>query len=119
MNTLRKNFAQPDETRTIPKTKVELVSLGETTAMRMTAEPGWKWSECVKPTAGTESCEVAHTIFVQQGRMAVRMKDGTQLELGPSDVSTIAPGHDAWVLGDEPFVGIDFVGGVGYGKAKE
>lgn len=119
MNTTRKNFASPDETRNVPKTRIEVISLGDTTAMRLTAEPGWRWSECVKPTAGTDTCEVAHTIFVQAGRMAIRMNDGTETEFGPMDVGTIAPGHDAWVIGDEPFVGIDFVGGVGYAKGRE
>ena len=98
MNTTRKNFASPDETRSVPKTKVELVKVGDVTAMRMTAEPGWRWSECVKPTAGTDTCEVAHTIFVQSGRMKIRMQDGSETEFGPMDVGTIAPGRYADIV---------------------
>jgi uncharacterized cupin superfamily protein len=116
--TVRKNFDAADETRTASKTKVEVVDLGAVTAMRGTFEPGWKWSECVKPVAGTESCQVAHTGYVASGRMMIRMDDGTEHEFGPGDVGTIPPGHDAWVVGDDACVFIDFQGGEIYAKPQ-
>ena len=104
----RLDFDSPDETRTPEKTRVDVVRLGDTTAARMTFEPGWKWSECVKPVAGTDSCQVRHVGVVQTGRMAVRHEDGTELEIGAGEAYVIEPGHDAWVVGDERFVGFEF-----------
>jgi mannose-6-phosphate isomerase-like protein (cupin superfamily) len=115
-NIQKKNFTAPDETRSLPKTTVEVVNLGDVTVMKLTLEPGWKWSECVKSTAGTSSCQVPHLGYVLSGRLKVVMDDGTEAELGPGDVDMIAPGHDAWVIGDEPFVGLDFEGGRIYAK---
>jgi uncharacterized cupin superfamily protein len=115
---VKKNFDQAEETRPMDKGKVDIVNLGDVTAMRARFEPGWRWSECVKPTAGTDSCEVAHTIYVVSGRMGVRMNDGKETEIGPGDVGTIPPGHDAWVVGSAPFVGVDFQGGNVYAKPK-
>ena len=114
----RKSFDNPEETRSINKGKIEVVKLGEVTAMRVRFEPGWKWSECVKPVAGTESCQVGHLMHVVSGRMVVRMDDGTETEFGPGDVGVIPPGHDAWIVGDEAFVGIDFQGGAVYAKPQ-
>ena len=74
-------------------------------AARFTFEPGWKWSECVKPVAGTESCQVRHVGVVQSGRTHVVHEDGTEAEAGPGEAFVIEPGHDAWVVGDEPYVG--------------
>src|SRR5439155_18705280 len=88
----RKYFDHPDETRSIEKGKIEVVQVGGLTAMRVRFEPGWRWSDCVKPVAGTESCQVAHTMHVVSGRMAVRMDDGSQAEFGPGAVGTIPPG---------------------------
>jgi hypothetical protein len=104
----RLDFDSPDETRTPEKTRVDVVRLGDTTAARMTFEPGWKWSECVKPVAGTDSCQVRHVGIAQSGRMVVRHEDGTEVEVGPGDAYVIEPGHDAWVVGDEGFVGFEF-----------
>lgn len=112
-----KNLNTPDELRELPKTKIEVVNLGDVTVMRATFQPGWKWSECVKPTAGTSSCQAPHTNYIISGRMFVAMDDGMQKEIGPGDVAVIPPGHDAWVLGDEPCVAIDFTAGKLYGKA--
>jgi hypothetical protein len=103
-----KDFDSPDEQRTPDKTQVNVVRLGGSTAARFTFEPGWKWSECVKPVAGTDSCQARHLGVVQSGRMHVAHEDGTELELGPGDAYVIEPGHDAWVLGDERFVGFEF-----------
>ena len=103
-----RDFDSPDETRTPDKTRVEVVRLGDTTAARMTFEPGWKWSECVKPAVGTDTCQVRHVGTVQAGRLMVSHEDGTEVEIGPGDAYVIEPGHDAWVVGDERFVGIEF-----------
>ncbi len=111
-----KSLNNPDEVRTPPKTKIEVVKVGDTTVMRATFEPGWKWSECVKPIAGTESCQAPHINYVISGRMKVVMDDGTEMEMGPGDAADIPPGHDAWVLGNEPCVAIDFAAGKVYAK---
>ena len=103
-----RSFDTPDETRTPDKTKVEVVRMGNTAASRFTFEPGWRWSECVKPVVGTESCQARHLGFVQSGRMHVTHEDGTEQDLGPGDAYVIEPGHDAWVVGDERFVGYEF-----------
>ena len=102
------NFDSPDETRAPDKTRVDVLHLGDTAAARFAFEPGWKWSECVKPVVGTDSCQVRHVGVVQSGRMHVAHDDGTELELGPGEAYVIEPGHDAWVLGDEGFVGLEF-----------
>jgi len=116
--TIRKSFSNPDETRNIPKGKVEVLNLGDVQAMRATFQPGWKWSECVKPIAGTESCQVAHLGYQLSGRMRVKMDDGSEHELNAGDACMIPPGHDAWVIGNEPVIVLDFQGGGIYAKPK-
>ena len=111
-----KSFNKPDEVRTPPKTKIEVVKVGDSTMMRATFEPGWKWSECVKPIAGTNSCQAPHVNYVISGRMKVVMDDGTEMEMGAGDAADIPPGHDAWVIGNEPCVAIDFAAGKVYAK---
>jgi len=111
-----KSFNKPDEVRTPPKTKIEVVKVGDSTVMRATFEPGWKWSECIKPIAGTDSCQAPHVNYVISGRMKVVMDDGTEMEMGPGDAADIPPGHDAWVIGNEPCVAIDFAAGKVYAK---
>jgi quercetin dioxygenase-like cupin family protein len=91
------DFDAPDETRTPDKTRVDVVDVGGAKVARTSLEPGWRWSECIKPVA-----------VVRSGRMQVQHDDGTTAELGPGDTYVIEPGHDAWVLGDEPFVGLEF-----------
>ena len=104
-----RDFAAPDEMRTPDKTRVEVVSMGAgTSAARFTFEPGWKWSECIKPVVGTESCQLRHVGVAQSGTMHVAHEDGTEGEIGPGDAYVIEPGHDAWVVGDESFVGFEF-----------
>jgi mannose-6-phosphate isomerase-like protein (cupin superfamily) len=103
-----KNIDSADEVRTFDKGRVEVVSLADVSFSRATFEPGWRWSECVKPIAGTDSCEFNHRTFIQSGRLHIRLDDGTEQELGAGDVAVIPPGHDAWVVGDEPVVSIDF-----------
>lgn len=104
----KRDFDSPDETRAPDKTRSDIVHLGGTTAARLTLEPGWSWSECVKPVAGTDSCQHRHVGVVQAGRMRVKHEDGTVLELAPGDVYVIEPGHDAEIVGDERFVGFEF-----------
>lgn len=111
-----KNFGNPDEVRNLPKTKIEVVTVNGVTVMRAIFQPGWKWSQCVKQTADTESCQVPHVNYVVSGRIKIAMDDGTEKEMGPGDVADIPPGHDAWVVGNEPCVMIDFAGGKIYGK---
>jgi len=82
--------------------------IGATTAARMTFEPGWRGSKCVKPVAGTENCQARHVGVVHSGRLAVMHEDGTEVEIGPGEAYVIEPGHDAWVVGDERFVGLEF-----------
>lgn len=102
------DFDSPDETRTPEKTRVDVVRSGDTTAARMTFQPGWRWSQCVKPVAGTDTCRLRHVGVVGSGRLVVRHDDGTELTLSAGDAYVIEPGHDAWVDGDEPFVGYEF-----------
>jgi hypothetical protein len=103
-----RDFESPDETRTPEKTQVDVLRFGTTTAGRFTFEPGWRWSECIKPVAGTDSCQVRHVGFAGAGRMGVKHDDGTEIEIGAGQAYVIEPGHDAWVIGDERFVGYEF-----------
>lgn len=103
-----KSFETPDETRTPPKTRVEVVRLGGHTAARFTFEPGWRWSEAVKSIAGTDSCQLRHVGAVVSGRLHVAHTDGSEGEAGPGDAYVIEPGHDAWVVGDEAMVAFEF-----------
>lgn len=109
---------KPHEVRTFPKGHVDLVTFEGVTVGRATFEPGWKWSECVKPIAGTKSCEAPHCGFVLSGRMHVVMDDGSTADYGPNDVMVVAPGHDAWIVGNEPCVVIDFSGMTHYAEHK-
>src|SRR5262245_15347759 len=103
-----RDFTAPDETRTPDKTPVELVNLAGAQIARYTFQPGWKWSECIKPVVATESCQVEHIGYVVSGRLHVTHNDGTSGEVKPGDVYRIAPGHDAWVLESEPVVVVEF-----------
>jgi hypothetical protein len=106
----KKNFARPDETRTPDKTMVEAVSLGEVKAARLTMQPGWRWSQCIKPIAGTDTCQARHVGTVVSGQLHVSHADGTEMDLGPGDAYVLEPGHDAWVSGGEPFIAYEFEG---------
>ncbi len=106
----KKTLNSPDEVRTFELGKLELASVGTVTFGRATLHPGWKWSESVKPIVKTEYCEAPHVQYHVSGRIRVRMADGTEEEFGPGDVSLLPPGHDAWVVGDEPVVVIDVSG---------
>jgi uncharacterized cupin superfamily protein len=115
----KKSFGSPDEVRPMAdKGRVELVRVGDGVVGKATFEPGWRWSDHVKPIAGTDSCEAAHLGYVLSGHQTVRMDDGTELEFGPGDVVAIPPGHDGWVVGDEPCVVIDFAGMEHYAESR-
>ncbi len=116
--TEKKNLSKPDEKRTFEKGQVELVTIGGVTFGRATFQPGWKWSTHVKPIAKTESCEAPHLQYHISGRIHVVMDDGSEAEYGPGDVSLIPPGHDAWVVGNDPVVVIDISGMIDYAKHK-
>ena len=111
-----KSLGAADEVRTFPKGKLELVHTEGGTVGRLTLEPGWKWSEHVKPIAGTESCEAPHFQYHISGRLRIRMDDGQELEAGPGDVTVLPMGHDAWVVGDEPVVLVDWHGATEYAR---
>lgn len=103
----KKNLNSPDATRECDHGKLDLVTLDDTTVARMTFQPGWKWSESIRPLVHTDSCQVHHLQYVIRGRLRVVQDDGTQMDLEAGDFVSIPPGHDAWVVGDEPFVCID------------
>jgi hypothetical protein len=112
----KKSFLQPDEVRTFDKGKLELVTIGTITFGRATFQPGWKWSDSVKPLVNTKSCEAPHLQYHVSGRLHVVMDDGSEDEFGPGDVSLLPPGHDGWVVGDEPVVVVDITGMAEYAK---
>ncbi|MBI4468079.1 MAG: cupin domain-containing protein [Acidobacteria bacterium] len=114
-----KRFEAPDETRRFEKGKFELVNLGELTIGRASYEPGWKWSEHVAPLAETATCDVAHIGIVLSGCVKVLMNDGQEFELRAGDVFQIGPGHDSWVVGEEPYVSLHFFGAGDYAKETE
>jgi Cupin domain len=103
-----RSMDRPDESRTPEKTNLSVVHLGDATVARLTAQPGWKWSDCIKPVVGTDSCQASHLGYVVSGTMHIVSNDGTEADLEPGDSYRIDPGHDAWVVGDEPFVALEF-----------
>ncbi len=111
-----KNFGTPDEVREFPLGRLELVRIGEATVGRGIFQPGWHWAESVQPIAKTHSCEAPHFQYQVSGVMRVRMDDGTEFDCKAGDVCMLPPGHDAWVVGDEPVVLVDFQGMVDYAK---
>lgn len=115
---IRKSFDSPEEVRPFEGDSGELalVNLDEGPVGRATFLPGWRWSENVKPIAKTDSCEASHMGYFVSGRMKVVMDDGEEMEYGPGDFATMKPGHDAWVLGQEPCVVIDWTGFADYAK---
>lgn len=113
-----KSFDKPDEVRTFPLGKVELVTIGGASIGRATFEPGWKWSTSVQPLAKTKSCEAPHYQYHVSGILKVKMDDGTVFECKPGDLSLLPMGHDAWVVGKEPAVVVDFQGMIDYAAGK-
>ena len=113
-----KSFDTPDEVRAFDKGKLELVKIGGTVIGRATFQPGWKWSESVKPLVKTNSCEAPHFQYHVSGTLRIRMDDGTERNCKAGDVSLLPSGHDAWVVGNEPVVVVDFQGMVDYAKVS-
>jgi hypothetical protein len=109
-----KMLSNPDEVRHFPHGRVEVVNIGGGTVGRLILEPGWRWSKDVKPLVRTDSCEAPHFQFQVSGKLGIRMDDGTEIIGGPGDVAIVPPGHDAWVIGDEPVVLIDWHGATKY-----
>ena len=106
----RKSIGEPEEVRPFDRGRLELVWIAGTTFVRAIFEPGFRWSECLKEKAGTESCQLSHVGYVSSGRLRVAPDSGEEVELGPGDVFSITAGHDTWVVGDEPAVILDFTG---------
>ena len=104
----QKSFSIPDETRTFDYGALDLLRIGGGEIGLLTLQPGWRWSECIKPVAGTDSCQARHVGTVVSGRIHVKHDDGTEAEMGPGDAYVIEPGHDAWIVGNEPLVGFEF-----------
>jgi quercetin dioxygenase-like cupin family protein len=113
-----KRFDHPDEVRTFEKGKFELVHLGGMTIGRASYEPGWKWSVHVGAAQGKKSCPVEHVGLVLSGRATAAMDDGRIIEMKAGDLFYIEPGHDSWVVGDEPYVSLHFMGAGEYAKNK-
>lgn len=111
-----KTFKSPDEVRTFEKGKLELLNIGGGVVGKLTLEPGWRWSKHVKPIAKTDWCEAPHFQYHASGRIHIVMSDGTEFEAGPGDVTALPSGHDAWVVGNEPVVLIDWYGASNYAK---
>jgi len=103
-----KSFDEPDERRAPDKTAVDVVRLGGASVARTTFQPGWRWSECVKPLVGTESCQARHLGVLVAGTLEVAHEDGSRRTLTAGNAYSIGPGHDAWVVGDEVVVGFEF-----------
>jgi hypothetical protein len=103
-----KSLDRPDETRTFPNGEAAMITIGSTMLGRATFQPGWRWSNDVKPIAGTERCMILHKGFCVSGGLVIQAEDGVETQIGPGDGYVIEPGHDAWVAGDETYVGLDF-----------
>jgi len=111
-----KPFDEPDEVRAYPGGRTEIFELDDFVIGRLISEPGWRWRDNVRPIAGTDRCMYHHLGFTISGRLHVQMADGTEDELGPNEMFEIPPGHDAWVVGDEAWVSIDFRGARSYAR---
>ena len=116
MVTERKSFKTPDEVRTFEKGKVELLNIGGGVVGRLTLEPGWRWSKHVKQIAGTDLCEAPHFQYHVSGKIHIKTSDGKEFDAVPGEVTALPAGHDAWVVGNEPVVLIDWSGASNYAK---
>ena len=114
--TEHKSFSKPDEVRTFGPGKAEILKVGGMDIGRLVLQPGWRWSKDVKPVAKTKSCEAPHFQYHVSGKMGIKMDDGTELVAGPGDVTSLPSGHDAWVIGSEPVVVVDWFGASHYAK---
>ena len=116
--TENKDIKTPDETRSFPKGKIELVNLSGGVVGCATLDPGWKWSTDVGAALGKKSCDVEHVGLVVSGRAVAAMDDGTIVEMAAGDIFYIAPGHDSWVVGNEPYVSLHLMGASAYAANK-
>ena len=112
----QKNFAAPDESRTFERGQLDLVTIGGSQIGRLTLHPGWRWSDHIKPIAGTELCEAPHFQYHLTGTLRIRMIDGEEFEATPGQVIALPSGHDAWVVGDTPVVVVDWWGASNYAR---
>jgi len=111
-----RSFEKADESRTPAKTRVDIVRIGGTEVGRFTFQPGWKWSECIKPVVGTDSCQNDHVGYMEKGTLTVVHNDGTEVQINAGEAYRIAPGHDAWVVGGETVVAYEFKSAESYAK---
>lgn len=116
-NAEHRSFRQPEEVREFPKGRLELIKVGGAVIARALFEPGWRWASSVQPIAKTKSCEAPHFQYHVAGVLRIKMDDGTEFDCKPGDVSLLPSGHDAWVVGDEPVVVVDFQGMADYASA--
>jgi hypothetical protein len=116
--TEHKTFSKPDETRPFPHGHAEILKVGGGEIGRLVFQPGWRWSRDVKPLAKTASCEAPHFQYHVSGRLAIRMDDGVEFVAEPGDVTSLPSGHDAWVVGDEPVVVVDWFGASNYARRR-
>ncbi|MBV9920501.1 MAG: cupin domain-containing protein [Pseudonocardia sp.] len=114
--TEHQSFGRPVEVREFPHGRAEIVKLGDVEIGRLVLEPGWRWSNDVKPIAHTASCTAPHFQYHVSGKLGIRMDDGTEMVAGPGDITSLPSGHDAWVIGDEPAVVVDWYGASNYAK---
>jgi hypothetical protein len=114
--TEHKTFNTPDEVREFPKGRAEILTVGGTEVGRLIFQPGWRWSSDVQPLAKTSSCEAPHFQYHISGKLGIRMDDGTEIVAGPGDITSLPKGHDAWVIGNEPAVVVDWFGATNYAK---
>jgi hypothetical protein len=112
-----RSLGKPDEVRTVPKGRLELIKIGGATIGRGVFEPGWRWATSVQPIVKTKSCEAPHFQYHVSGVLRVRMDDGSEFDCRPGDVSLLPLGHDAWVVGNEPAIVVDFQGMIDYAKS--
>lgn len=110
------DFARPDEVRTFEKGRMELIHTPAGDIGRMVLSPGWRWSQHVRPIAGTDLCEATHVGYQISGRLRIQFADGTTLDAEPGMIGSVPPGHDAWVVGDEPAVLLDWAGATDYAR---
>ena len=114
-----RDFRKPEEVREFPKGRLELIKIGGATVGRAVFQPGWKWSNSVQPIVKTRSCEAPHFQYHVSGVLRIRMDDGSEFDCRPGDVSLLPSGHDAWVVGNEPAVVVDFQGMIDYAKSHD
>ncbi|HEY8700786.1 MAG TPA: cupin domain-containing protein [Arthrobacter sp.] len=113
-----KSHNSPDEQRRPDKSAIDVVTVGDYTVGRLTFDPGWRWSDCIKPVVQTDSCQNSHVGFCVSGGLVVETTDGNRININPGDSYTIPPGHDAWVEGDQAFVGVEFLSAADFAKGS-